>query len=207
MTKKKNHLFIIEMQPVKAIRATVVFFEGLEVDGYRMPNGEFRVGLAGASRLLGYSREWLADAVNQKTPRTAKVLQGLGFSENIQKVTAESNQGNQYEDKTISLVDFNCCIIYAVQNKKKAAIALQKSFTQLALNDFFRDAFGEIPLTIDEKRTLFYKTYAASISPADWRKMDRQDILNLALAGDEEEASYGLWNSWDDERSELDIDL
>ena len=74
-------------------------------------------------------------------------------------------------------------IIYPVQGKKKAAIALQKSFTQLALNDFFRDAFGQVPLTIEEKRILFYKTYAASISPADWRKMDREDIIRLALTG------------------------
>ena len=194
------------MQPVKTIRATVVFFDGLEVDGYRMPNGEFRIGLAGASRVLGYGENWLKQSIENKA-RTAKALVGLGFSEKTEEVLGQSKQGNYYKDTTISLEDFNCCIIYAVQNKKKAAIALQKSFTQLALNDFFRDAFGDRPLTIDEKRTLFYKTYAASISPSDWRKMDRQDILNLALAGDEEETSYGLWNSWDDERSELDIDL
>ena len=193
------------MKPIKAVRATVVFFDGLEVDGYKMPDGEFRIGLPGASRILGYGREWLSDAVRQKTPRTAKTLQGLGFSENVEKVTAQSAQGNQYQDLTISLDDFNCCIIYAVQRKKKAAIALQKSFTQLALSDFFRDAFGDEPLTIDEKRELFYKTYAASISPADWRKMDRQDILRIALPGDEEELKDGAWNSWDEDRSEFDV--
>lgn len=100
------------MEVVKAIRATVTFFDGLEVDGYRMPNGEFPIGSAGASKLLGYSREWLGDAVSLKSPCTAKVLRGIGFSQKIQKVTAESIQGNQYEDRTISLEDFNCCIIY-----------------------------------------------------------------------------------------------
>ena len=193
------------MKPIKAVRATVVFFDGLTVDGYKMPDGEFRIGLPGASRILGYGREWLSDAVRQKTPRTAKVLQGLGFSKNVEKVTAQSAQGNQYQDLTISLDDFNCCIIYAVQRKKKAAIALQKSFTQLALSDFFRDAFGDEPLTIDEKRELFYKTYAASISPADWRKMDRQDILRIALPGDEEELKDGAWNAWDEDLAEFDV--
>lgn len=183
------------MEVIKAVRATVVFFEGLEVDGYRMPSGEFRIGLAGASRLLGYSREWLGDAVSVKTPRTVKALRSLGFSDNIEKVSAQSIRGNDYEDRTISLQDFNCCIIYAVQAKKKAAIALQKSFTLLALNDFFRNAFGEIPLTVDEKRILFYREYAASISPADWREMDREDILRLALDGDEEHLRHGLWNA------------
>lgn len=102
------------MQPVKAIRATVVFFEGLEVDGYRMPNGEFRVGAPDASRVVGYGRNWLTNVL-RRGGSTYKALLGLGFSEKIQKVIARTK--------------------------------------------------------------------------------------------DEEQASYGLWNSWDDERSELDIDL
>ena len=194
------------MQPVKAIRATVVFFDGLEVDGYRMPDGEFRVGLTGASKVLGYSPNWLGRILS-RGGNTVKTLQGIGFTEKIQEVVTQSIQGGGLKAKTISIDDFNRLIVYAVSDGKKAALALQLSLSKLSLNDFFRDAFGEVPLTIDEKRTLFYKTYAASISPADWRKMDRQDILNLALAGDEEETSYGLWNSWDDERSQLDIDL
>lgn len=194
------------MQPVKAIRATVVFFDGLEVDGYRMPDGEFRVGLTGASQVLGYSREWLGRVLS-RGGNTVKALRGIGFTEKVEEVATQSIQGGGTKARTISIDDFNRLIVYAVEDGKKAALALQLSLSKLSLNDFFRDAFGEVPLTIDEKRTLFYKTYAASISPADWRKMDREDILNLALAGDEEETSYGLWNSWDDERSQLDIDL
>ncbi|MEM8643116.1 MAG: hypothetical protein AAGG51_30515 [Cyanobacteria bacterium P01_G01_bin.54] len=60
--------------------------------------------------------------------------------------------------------------------------------------DFFREAFGETPLSLEEKRQLFYETYAASISPEQWREMDRQDILNLALAGDDPPFRWGLWN-------------
>ena len=178
----------------KAERATVEFFDGLTVDGYRMPSGEFRVGLAGASRTLGYEREWLADAVDMNSPRTAKSLQGLGFTEKIQKVSAQSKQGNPFQDRTISLDDFNCCIIYAVQSGKKAAIALNRAFTKLALIDFFRDAFGDPPLTIQEKRQLFYEEYAKAISPEDWRKMDREEILCLALLGDEQQLADGQWN-------------
>ena len=181
-------------EPIRAERAIVKFFDGLEVEGYRMPDGEFRIGLSSVSRVLGYSDRWLSDAASHETPRTAKALQGLGFSENFEKVLGQSKQGSSYLDTTIDLDDFNCCIIYAVQRKKKAAIALQKSFTKIALNDFFIDAFGGIPLTIEEKRWLFYKTYAASISPEDWRQMDREDILRLALDGDEGYLKYGLWN-------------
>lgn len=109
---------------VKVERQTVVFFDGLTVDGYRMPSGEFRVGLSGVSFALGHDREWLADAVDLQTPRTAKALQGLGFTENVEKVSAQSTQGNFYEDRTISLDDFNSCIIYAVQAKKKLLLLL-----------------------------------------------------------------------------------
>lgn len=194
---KLPHIVVSAYMNVSRVeRATVVFFDGLTVDGYRMPDGEFRIGLAGASRTLGYGRDWLGDVITEESPRTAKALRGLGFSENCEKVTAQSKQGNEYEDTTINLDDFNCCIIYAVQRKKKAAIALQKSFTKLALNDFFRDAFGEPPLSIAEKRQLFYQTYAASISPEHWLEMDREDILRLAMEGDESHLKDGLWNAW-----------
>lgn len=180
---------------VKALKAKVTFFQGLEVEGYQMPDGEFRIGLADASKILGYGREWLADIVSEKSPRTAQALSQLDFSQNIQKVTAQSNKGNWFDDRTISLEDFNCCILYGVQKGKKAAIALQKSFTHLALNDFFRDAFDELPLTIDEKRAIFYRTYAATISPEEWREMDREDILNLAFLGNDDPVLNGTWNS------------
>lgn len=185
---------------VRAERQTVVFFEGLEVDGYRMPNGEFRIGLSGASRTLGYDRDWLLNVITEKTPRTVKALQALGFSQYFEKLTAQSNRGNDYLDTTISVDDFNCCIIYAAQKKKPAAIALQKSFSKIALNDFFRDAFGEPPLSIEEKRQLFYETYARSISP-EWAQMEREEILKLALVGDEPQFKNGHWNDaivWDD---------
>jgi len=41
------------MEPIRAERQTVTFFDGLQVDGYQMPNGDFRVGITGASVVLG----------------------------------------------------------------------------------------------------------------------------------------------------------
>jgi len=128
-------------------------------------------------------------------------LQGIGFTQKIQEVVAQSEQGNYISAGTISLDDFNRLIVYAVSKGKKAALALQLSLTKLALNDFFRDAFGEPPLSIEEKRRLFYEAYAATISPDDWRRMDRIDILKLALLGDESHLKDGRWNAWDDEEN------
>ncbi len=76
---------------------------------------------------------------------------------------------------------------------------MQLSLTRVALNDFFRDAFGEPPLSIEEKRRLFYEAYAATISPEEWRRMDRQDILRLAFPGDETHLKDGAWNAWTDD--------
>ncbi len=180
------------MNIIRAERQTVKFFEGLEVDGYRMPSGEFRVGLEGASFVLGYKRNWLGRVL--KGGSTIKTLQGLGFSEQIEKVVSQTVRGDR-EAQTIGLHDFNRLILYAASRGKKAALALQLSLTQVALNDFFRDAFGEPPLSIEEKRRLFYETYAATISPEDWREMDREDILRLALSGDEPHVRWGLWNT------------
>jgi hypothetical protein len=181
---------------------TVRFFDGLEVDGYRLPDGEFRVGLTGASRMLGYGENWLRRVLG-RGGTALKALRGLGFTEQIEEVVRESERGARVVRTillrsrcAIGLRDFNRLIAYAVADGKKAALALQLALTEVALNDFFVDAFGEPPLTIDQKRRLFYEAYAATISPENWREMDREDILRLALPGDESHLRWGFWNAW-----------
>lgn len=182
------------MEVIKAERQIVPFFEGLAVDGYRMPDGSYRVGITGASEVLGYRANWLGRVLS-RGGNTVKALRGLGFTEKVEKLVTQSIRGGGSEAQTISLDDFNRLIVYAVNDGKKAALALQLSLTKIALNDFFRDAFGEPPLSIAEKRRLFYETYAATISPDNWREMDKEEILKLALLGDEPQVAWGLWNS------------
>lgn len=184
------------MEPIRAERQRVVFFQGLEVDGYRMPDGEFRVGLEGASVVLGYGADWLSQVVRRR-PKTLKALQGMGFTGGQLEVSVgrEAASGAT-RSKTISLDDFIRVIAYASANGKKAALALQTALVKMSLTDFFREAFGDRPLTLKEKRELFYAAYAASISPDDWREMDREDILALALPGDEPHLLWGFWNTW-----------
>lgn len=47
-------------------RAFVKFSDDLAVDGYRSPSGEFRVGMASASVVLGYEKDWLSRAVRRE---------------------------------------------------------------------------------------------------------------------------------------------
>lgn len=168
----------------RAERATVTFFDGLTVDGYRMPNGEFRVGVTGASRVLGYADNWLYRLLKGESRKQMKTLQGLGFTGVTSKIVSETSRGDR-EAQTVGLRDFNRLISYAVFDQKKPALALQLALTEVALNDFFRDAFGDPPLSIADKRKLFYEAYAKTISPEEWMAMDREDILKLALPGDE----------------------
>lgn len=181
------------MEPIRAEQAKVSFFDGLSVDGYRLPDGEFRVGITGACRVLGQPDNWLYIALVGKSRKRLKALEGVGFSYQMLEIVSETSRGDR-EVETISLRDFNRLIPLAVFDGKKAALALQLALTEVALNDFFIDAFGEPPLTITEKRKLFYETYASTISPEDWRTMDREDIVRLALPGDEEHLNNGAWN-------------
>jgi hypothetical protein len=178
---------------IRAERATVTFFDGLTVDGYRMPNGEFRVGVTGASRVLGYPDNWLFRILSGESRKQLEALQGMGFTQETSRIVSETARGDR-EAQTVNLRDFNRLISYAVFDGKRPALALQLALTEVALNDFFRDAFGEPPLSIDEKRNLFYESYARTISPENWRQMDREEILRLVLPGDEEQLQEGLWN-------------
>ncbi len=170
--------------PIKAIRATITFSEELSIDGYKMPDGKYRIGLSSASKAIGYSEKWLRQALN-RSEATAKALQDIGFKGNFLEVFRESNQGNSFSERTISLDDFKHLITYGVIKGKQKAIAFQSALTKIALTDFFRDAFGETQLNINEKRKLFYQAYAESLSFEDWLEMDREDVANLVLFGEE----------------------
>lgn len=174
------------MDVIKAERQTVLFVEGITVDGYRMPNGEFRVGITSASTVLGYSKEWLSRVASER-PKTLKALQGLGFTgcQLAVRITRENKSGAS-SAYTINLSDFNCLLAYAASQGKKPALAMQLALTGVALVDFFRDAFSEMPLTTEEKRNIFYQTYSSTFSKEDWLSMDREDIKNLSLPGDEQ---------------------
>lgn len=174
----------------RAQRAKVEFFEGLSVDGYLMPDGSYRFSLSGASQVLGYPANWLSRSMG-RGGTLLKALQGEGFGGEVIE-TGTLAKGTPA--KTISLDDFVLLVPYAANQGKKAAWALQKALVRMSLMDFCRDAFGENPLSIAEKRRQFYESYAKSISPEGWLYMDRAEILDLALLGDEPHMAGGLWN-------------
>ncbi len=154
--------------------ATVYFCDSLSVDGYQYPNGDYALSITSASKALGYSKEWLGRSIN-RGGNTFKALRGIGFSGKSDEVATPSLGGDQVA-KLISLDDFASLVIYAASKGKKEAIALNKAFVKMSLHDFFREEFGDRPLTIEEKRKNFYKTYADSLTREDWLQMDRIDV-------------------------------
>ena len=178
------------MSIVRFERRIVQFTENISVDGYRMPNGEFRVGLIGASKALGFSRKWLPQLLT-RGGSALNALQNIGFTaEQTEGVVSRDDASGASTVNTISLRDFGVLVIHGVQQGKTEAIAMNLAFLEMSLSDFFRDAFGEAPLTIDEKRELFYKAYAETIN---WMKEDRKDVESLWLAGDPQELKD--WNN------------
>lgn len=180
------------MEPIKARYEPVKFFEGLEVDGYQMPNGEFRVGITTASSVAGLGENYLRRVLLEGGTRLQPLLE-IGFSGKTVPQVRVTKTG-QREERTITLKDFIRLIRHADKLGRPSAGAILDALSELSLIDFFRDAFGEPQLSIEEKRRLFYESYAQSISPEAWREMDREEILRLALAGDEPQLRDGQWN-------------
>ena len=158
---------------IKAQRATIKYMEGISVDGYMMPNGEFRVGLVGASLALGYAKQWLTQVLTRVGGDTFKSLQGIGFTGFSEEIDIDAIKGGGVRAKTISLADWQRLKIYAAQQGKQKAIALLtfQGFTSDA--DLFADSFNVTRHTVSEKWELYYKEFAASL---DWQEEDREDV-------------------------------
>ena len=169
--------------PIKATRATVKFAEGIEVDGYMLPDGEFRVGKSSASLACGFNKDYLS-RLTVKAPNQLKALRDEGYTDRPMTVEINNERGAT-RSETLSLDDFESVIFFAASKGKKEAIALQRALVKVGITDWFRLSFGIKELTLEEKRALFYKDYAKTI---DWLSEDRKDFeviknQELFLAG------------------------
>jgi hypothetical protein len=175
-----GHTFVLQVQtmPNSIIRyekATIQFVEGVSVDGYKMPSGDFRVGLTGAAIALGYSESWARQLFSRGVTQH-KGLSGLGFSGK----TVELDTHGRQNPKTISLEDFSYLTLFAATQGKSKAIAISKALIHWSYVDFFRAAFEDPPLSIEKKRAQFYRVYAANI---DFLAEDREDARALIAWG------------------------
>ena len=163
-----------------AQRATVRFAEGFQVDGYLLPNEEFRTSTTGASELVGYERSWLSQVVTRR-PKTLEALREEGYTgcQLPVRVTSNNLRGSSLVE-TISLDDLNALIAYAAYEGKKPAKDLSRALRKSTLVDYFRSAFGLKELTFDERRAIIEEVLS----------YNRQEVEEQFLPGDVD--AYGL---------------
>lgn len=125
----------------------------------------------GAAISIGYGKNYLTE-VEEKSPKQFKALQDKGFTGLEKPVQLDSIRGGGTEAKTISLSDFKKLIIFAARKERPKAEALLDAIVDVSLEDYFRIAFGQQTLTLEEKRDKFFKAYSATI---DWLTEDRSD--------------------------------
>ena len=91
--------------------------------------------------------------------------------------------------------DFNKILLYAASKGKKEAIALVGAQQDVSLLDLCRSAHCCQPLTIEEKREIFYKSYASTI---DWLFEDRQEVNETWTFAEDRFTDYANWSRSDE---------
>jgi hypothetical protein len=165
---------------IRAERATIELCDGLSIDAYRMPDGEFRVGVTSASLVAGYAENYLRRLLDQENGTRIKALQDAGFEGKVEILVRETPKGDR-EARTISLKDFHRFLRFADREGKASAAAILDATFEITLTNQIKNGFGEAPLTIEETRKIFYSTYAASVN---WLEEDRNDRNELYGWGD-----------------------
>lgn len=174
------------MALTKFKRAIVEFGPDMTVDAYELPTGERRIGLVGASLVIGYSREWFSQVVRRR-PETLKALQSEGFTggQLEGEVTERDGKSGSSRVKTISLRDFTILVEYAAKQGKRPAIALQRAASQTGYTVMLDQAFG------DSRKTSDYSTDFLAALEVELQE-NRQDIEDQSLPGDPPEIRN--WN-------------
>ncbi|WP_313657923.1 hypothetical protein [Planktothrix agardhii] len=108
---------------IKAQRAIIEYVEGITVDGYMMPDGEFRIGMVGASLALGYAENWLY-RLTTREGKALEALQGMGFSNEFVSIECDAINGGGHYAQTISTIDFDILTAFAASEGKRDAMRL-----------------------------------------------------------------------------------
>jgi hypothetical protein len=182
------------MDTIKAQRATVKFYEGVEFDSYLLPDREFRVGKASIAQALGYNKNWTGKLLKkaESLVTSSDEKQGSNPSYLVQNkaqslVASLDGEIKKIEidgmvAETLSLKDFRIFIRYADRQGNNLATAILDAIVDVGLEDWFRLSHGIKELTLEEKRDRFYKSYAETIN---WLEQDKTEVKYLELPGDD----------------------
>jgi hypothetical protein len=125
----------------KAQRATVQI-GSLSVDGFQMPDGSYRMSIAGAAESVGLIRRNAFEFLRSKA---AKQLLGEGFTGSISEVEVESSQSQsrgQSRIQAIPLAVVSKYWLWQSYRGNKQAFALVDALLEESLERRFDEAFG-----------------------------------------------------------------
>jgi hypothetical protein len=168
-------------EPVRAVRAEVKLGESIVIDGYMLPNGEFRYGPTRISLLLGYGKQWLSQVLIRGGKRL-EALQGKGFTgSQIDAVVSREGISGASQVKTISFDDLCVLVEYeANQGNIKALALLSASFREV-LRERTLQAFHFPTETTSQKQAAFEQAF---MERERLLAENREEVTNLWLPGD-----------------------
>lgn len=174
----------IALEPIRARRVVVELSKTLTIDGYEMPDSEQRVGMVGASLVLGYAKNYLSQ-VSEKAPKRLEALQSKGFTGYLKEatVTREEKSGAS-KVKTLSKADFKIWIEFEAARGNKHALALVSASIDEMLDDRFAAAFDQMPATREEKLEQFDVSYQSYLDREELYQELREELAELELPGD-----------------------
>lgn len=166
-----------------ALKATIKLGAGISIDGYFMPDGSFRYGLAYISRLLGYAENYYRRLLNprrtEKASKKLKALQVKGFTAYQITVNAPRDEASgSTVAHTVSYQDFCILVEYEAETGNQKALALLTASFRELLRSRTQVAFGLPEDSLERRQLEFQFNYQHYLE-------DRAELDELKLPGDE----------------------
>lgn len=165
-----------------ALEATIKLGAGIAIDGYFMPDGTFRYGLAYIGNLLGYAENYYRRLLNsqrtKKLPKKLKALLSKGFTAYQITVRVPREGSGSKVAHTVSYEDFCVLIEYEAETGNTKALALLTASFRELLRSRTQVAFGLPDDSLERKQLAFQFNYQHYLE-------DRAELDELKLPGDE----------------------
>lgn len=166
-----------------ALEATIKLGAGVSVDGYYMPDGTFRYGLAYVSVLLGHARNYYRRLLQRHGTKTqSKKLEALmrkGFTGDQIPVRApHEDKGGSSVAHTVSYEDFCILVEYEVETGNVKALALLTASFRELLRSRTQVAFGLLEDSLERRQLEFQFNYQHYLE-------NQAELDELKLPGDE----------------------
>lgn len=164
---------------IRAIRANVELGD-YSFDAYEMPDGERRVGYAGAASVLGYQKNWIG-GLAEKGKKQLEAMRGMGYTGLAIEVEVVDEGVSITHANTLSLPDFNKIVGYeALKKKNEKAIVMLLAMSEFGFERTVELAFKGKSLDRILSKIVHYSKWTHEEFMQALLD-NREDIANLRL--------------------------